>query len=116
MQHFVFWTGVIGGISLAAALIRLALDWLSDPVRARWIARGPPPQSGRQVIVGGGDPKLEVHTASHDVLELPAQGARPGRPSPKRQTKANGSPTPVMTSRVQKAKRCSQGKRRPSRS
>ncbi len=78
MQHFVFWTGVIGGISLAAALIRLALDWLSDPVRARWIARGPPPQSGRQVIVGGGDPKLEVHTASHDVLELPGTRSEAG--------------------------------------
>ena len=25
------------------------------------------------------DPKLEIHTASHDVLELPAPGTRPGR-------------------------------------
>jgi hypothetical protein len=41
MQDFVFWTGVMGGIPLAAALLRLALDWWSDPVRARSIARGP---------------------------------------------------------------------------
>jgi hypothetical protein len=41
MQDFVFWTGVMGGIPLAAALIRLALDWWSDPVRARSISRGP---------------------------------------------------------------------------
>ena len=41
MQDFVYWTGVMGGIPLAAALIRLALDWWSDPVRARSIARGP---------------------------------------------------------------------------
>jgi hypothetical protein len=41
MQDFVFWTGVMGGIPLAAALIRVTLDWWSDPVRARSIARGP---------------------------------------------------------------------------
>jgi hypothetical protein len=41
MQDFVFWSGVMGGIPMAAALIRLALDRWSDPVRARSIARGP---------------------------------------------------------------------------
>ena len=48
MQDFVFWTELMGGIPLAAALIRVALDWWSDPVRARSIARGAPPQSDRQ--------------------------------------------------------------------
>ena len=41
MQDFVFWTGVMGGIPLAAALTRLAFDWWSDPLRPRSIARGP---------------------------------------------------------------------------
>jgi hypothetical protein len=41
MQDLVFWTGVMGGTPLAAALLRLALDWWSDPVRARSIAQGP---------------------------------------------------------------------------
>jgi hypothetical protein len=40
MQDFVYWTGVMGGIPLAAALFRLALDRWSDPVQARSIARG----------------------------------------------------------------------------
>jgi hypothetical protein len=41
MQDYVFWSGVMGGIPMAAALIQLALDRWSDTVRARSIARRP---------------------------------------------------------------------------
>jgi hypothetical protein len=40
MEDYVYWTGVMGGIPLAAALIRLALDRWTDPVRARSIGPG----------------------------------------------------------------------------
>ena len=36
------------------------------------------------------DPKLEVHTASHDVLELPGAKSEAGNAKPGRLTKANG--------------------------
>jgi hypothetical protein len=41
MQDFVLWSGVMGSIPMAAALVRLALDRWSEPVRARSIALGP---------------------------------------------------------------------------
>ena len=62
------------------------------------------------------DPKLEVHTASHDVLELPGAKSEAGRATTRRRTKASGSPTPATTSRAPKAKRCSRSTRRPSSS
>ena len=62
------------------------------------------------------DPKLEVHTASHDVLELPGTRARPRRAKQERRISRNASPTPVMTSRAPKGRRCSRNTRRPSRS
>jgi hypothetical protein len=41
MEDFVYWTGVMGGIPMAAALLRLALDRWSDPVPAPSTSRGP---------------------------------------------------------------------------
>ena len=40
MSDLLFWTWVVGGAPLALALIRRAVEWSLDAVRAGTIARG----------------------------------------------------------------------------
>jgi hypothetical protein len=54
MSDLVFWTWVAGGTPLALALIRRAVEWSLDAISAGTIARRPPPESDRRVIVGYG--------------------------------------------------------------
>ena len=39
MRDLVFWTGLVGGAPLALALIRRAVEWSLDAIRAGTIAR-----------------------------------------------------------------------------